>query len=142
MPLLSTNQTMVRSRMNSKSSAFSEEIDTDSSNGDNTEVKSEVFKAELFEQKYELFEKLGEGTSGVVHRCRKRRTSEEFAAKTFRFEEEHLPALKANFLVLNRLKHPYIIKYEGLYLDMKKLTGWLVMELVRAPSLDTIKLTS
>lgn len=48
MPLLSANQNMVRSRIKSKGSAFSEENDTDSSPGDFTEIKSEVFKAELF----------------------------------------------------------------------------------------------
>lgn len=35
-----------------------------------------------------------------------------------------------------------MIKYEGLYLDVKKLSGWLVMELANFPSLDKVKLTS
>ncbi len=55
--------------------------------------------------------------------------------KVFSFEDEHVPGLKANFLVLKRLKHPYILSYEGLYLDIKKHQGWLVMELAEAPSL-------
>lgn len=55
--------------------------------------------------------------------------------KTFVFEDEHVPGLKANFLVLKRLQHPYILSYEGLYLDMKKHTGHLVMELAETPSL-------
>ncbi len=88
-----------------------------------------------------MLEKLGEGSSGVVFKCRKRRTGDEFAAKSFTFEDEHLPALKANFLFLSRLKHPHIIKYEALYIDVKKHLGWLVMELVSYPSLLKAKLT-
>lgn len=79
--------------------------------------------------------KIGEGTNGVVYRCQRKQNQQEFAVKEFKIEEEDLPALKSNFLVMKRLKHPNIIKYEALYIDMRKRVGWLVMELVAWPSL-------
>jgi len=80
-------------------------------------------------------EKLGEGANGVVRKCKKRQTGEILAVKTFRFEDEHLPGLKSNFLIMKRLNHPNILKYEALYIDIKKHQGWLVMEFVDFPSL-------
>ena len=38
-----------------------------------------------FELKYELLEKLGEGSNGVVRKCRNKATGEVFAVKTFSF---------------------------------------------------------
>jgi calcium-dependent protein kinase len=37
---------------------------------------------------------------------------------------------------MKRLRHPNIIKYEALYVDTKKRTGWLVMEYISLPSLS------
>ena len=62
--------------------------------------------------------------------------------KTFTFDDEHLPGLKANFLVMRRLKHPNTIKYEALYIDPKKHQGWLVMEYVSLPSLSKANVKS
>jgi hypothetical protein len=81
----------------------------------------------VFEEKYELLEKIGEGTHGVVRKCRKRRNGDIFAVKSFSFEDEHFSSLKSNFIFMKRLKHSSIIRYESLYLDIKKRTGWLVM---------------
>jgi serine/threonine protein kinase len=75
-------------------------------------------------------EKIGEGSSGVVYRCSKRKTGEIFAAKSFKFEDEHVPNLKANFILQKSLNHPSIIRYEAIYLNMKKYLGWLVMEYI------------
>jgi serine/threonine protein kinase len=94
---------------------------------------------ELFESKYELLEKIGEGTNGVVRRCKKRSTGEYFAVKSFAVEDEQIPGLKSNFLNMKRLRHPNIIKYQALYIDAKKRMGWLVMELVNSPSLEGFK---
>jgi calcium-dependent protein kinase len=41
---------------------------------------------------------------------------------------------------MKRLKHHNIIKYEALYIDIKRRLGWLVMELVQAPSLKHVAL--
>lgn len=89
-----------------------------------------------------MLEKIGEGSNGVVNRCVKNSTGKEYAVKSFRFEDEHLPGLKANFLVINSLNHPNIINYEALYIDSKIHRGYLVMEFLPFPSLDTIKLKS
>jgi serine/threonine protein kinase len=43
---------------------------------------------------------------------------------------------------MKRLRHPNIIKYEALYIDTKKRMGWLVMELVKASSLEGVILKS
>ncbi len=34
-----------------------------------------------------MLQKLGEGSNGVVHRCRKRENDQEFAVKSFQFED-------------------------------------------------------
>lgn len=87
-------------------------------------------------------EKLGEGSNGVVHRCVKRRTGQSYAVKSFMFDDEQLPELKANFFLLRSLNHPSIIRYEALYIDLTKHAGWLVMELVLAQSLGRAELAS
>ena len=66
---------------------------------------------ELFSEKYELLSKLGEGTHGVVHKCRKRDDHKLFAVKSFTYEEEHLSGVKSNFLFMKNLDHPNICKY-------------------------------
>ena len=47
----------------------------------------------------------------MVHRCVKVKTGEEFAVKSFQFEDEHLPNIKANFLHMKRLEHAHIARY-------------------------------
>lgn len=64
-----------------------------------------------FELKYELLEKLGEGSNGVVRKCRNKATGELFAVKTFSFEEEHIAHLKENFMMMKRLRHSCIVRY-------------------------------
>jgi hypothetical protein len=39
---------------------------------------------------------------------------------------------------MRSLAHPNIIRYEALYIDTVKHAGWLVMELVVAPSLSRV----
>jgi hypothetical protein len=36
---------------------------------------------------------LGEGTDGVVYRCRKRRSGVEYAVKSFMFDDEQIPQI-------------------------------------------------
>jgi len=37
--------------------------------------------------------------------------------------------------MVKNVSHPNIVKYEALYVDLKKHACWLVMELLSAPSL-------
>lgn len=90
---------------------------------------------ETFQDKYELLEKLGEGSSGVVYRCRRIKTDEIFAVKSFQFEDQHLASIRANFVNMKRLDFPHLVRYEALYIDLRKHMAWLVMEYVGASSL-------
>ena len=82
--------------------------------------------------------KMGEGSNGVVHRCRKRKTGTDYAAKALMFEDEHLPQLRENFVLLRHLSHRNIVQYEALYLDLKRHQCWLVMELFESPNLARV----
>ena len=62
------------------------------------------------------------------------------AVKCFMVEDEHLMQIKENFQSLSQLKHPNILRYEALYIDMKKHQGWLVMQLVSHPTLELFSL--
>lgn len=68
--------------------------------------------------------------------CKKRKSGELFAVKCFKVEDEHLLELKANFRLLRQLRHPGVIRYEALYIDMRKHQGWLVMEYFGFPTLE------
>jgi serine/threonine protein kinase len=72
----------------------------------------------------------------VVHRCIKRRSGQEYAVKMFMFDDEQLPDLKSNFLLIKNLHHRNLIKYEALYIDLKKHACWLVMEYFEAKPLS------
>lgn len=96
----------------------------------------------MFELKYELLEKIGEGSNGLVRKCRSRESGKIFAVKSCTFEDEHLPHLKSNFLLVSRLRHPHIVHYESLYIDMQKRTAWLVMEYLNFSSLDKAVINS
>ena len=78
---------------------------------------------------------MGEGSDGVVHRCIKKKTGREYAAKAIMFEDEHITQLRYNYILMKSLSHRNIVKYEALYLDLKKHLCWLVMEFFEAPSL-------
>lgn len=43
------------------------------------------------------------------------------------FEDEHVPQLRYNYMLMKGLAHRNIVKYEALYLDLKKHLCWLVM---------------
>lgn len=71
-----------------------------------------------------------------MHRCIKRRSGQQFAVKTFMFDDEQLPDLKSNFLLIKNLRHRNLIQYEALYIDLKKHACWLVMEYFEAKPLS------
>ena len=84
--LLHQNVDLVKNIKSSNNRVEMEKFNTKStSSQESTPEKVCVEKYELFDEKYELCEKLGEGTNGVVRKCRKRQSGEEFAVKTFTF---------------------------------------------------------
>ena len=60
----------------------------------------------------------------------------------FMFDDQQLPDLKSNFLMVKNLNHPNLIKYEALYIDLKKHASWLVMEYFQAKPLSFTTITS
>lgn len=90
-----------------------------------------------FLEKYETGEKVGEGTDGVVRVCYHKEKKKRYAVKSMRMEEEQVLFLKKNFLSITHLYHGNVIKYQGLYLDMKRHTANLVMEYETMKPLST-----
>jgi hypothetical protein len=43
------------------------------------------------------------------------------------FDDEHIPQIRSNFVLVKGLNHRNLVKYEALYLDVKKHACWLVM---------------
>lgn len=50
-------------------------------------------------------------------------------------DEEQILFLKKNFRSIRKLDHPNIIKYQAMYLDLKKHTCFLVMDYLDMPDL-------
>lgn len=50
--------------------------------------------------------------------------------------------LRYNYMLMRGLSHKNIVKYEALYLDLKKHSCWLVMELLSSPSLVRVPIRS
>jgi calcium-dependent protein kinase len=44
--------------------------------------------------------------------------------------------------MMKRLRHPCIVRYESLFIDMKKRLAWLVMEHMNYPSLEKASIRS
>jgi serine/threonine protein kinase len=114
----------------------SAELTPSSTTTRNPEVAISSMELGLFDQKYEMGKKIGEGANGLVRLCTHRKKQQVFAVKTMMMDEEHILSLKKNFLTVRALQHPNIIKYRAIYLDMKKHLSYLVMEYLSLPSLD------
>ena len=78
---------------------------------------------------------MGEGANACVYRCKHRKTGKLYAAKKLKIEEEHILELKRNFINLKEIRHPSIIKYKALYLDLQQHCAYLIMECFDKPSL-------
>ena len=50
--------------------------------------------------------------------------------------------MKENFLAIHSLKHPNIVEYNALYIDMKRNLCSTVMEYVEFPSLEKVRIHS
>ncbi len=46
-----------------------------------------------------------------------------------------MASIRANFVNMKRLDFPHLVRYEALYIDLRKHMAWLVMEYVGASSL-------
>ena len=74
-PLLQQNINLTRKRLSEKEPEAANNGSRQSTpDSGNQRVSLENY--EIFEEKYQLLEKLGEGANGVVHKCRKRQTGE------------------------------------------------------------------
>lgn len=69
-----------------------------------------------FMEKYDLGEKIGEGSNGLVRKCYLKATRELFAVKTITMDDEHIMFLKKNFKYIKALNHPNVIRYHCMYL--------------------------
>lgn len=75
-PLLSRNHTLVQRKMSRQAECTSDSASEMSMEAEEQRVTATFEHAELFAEKYEITEKLGEGSNGVVHRCIKRRSGQ------------------------------------------------------------------
>ena len=57
-----------------------------------------------------------------------------------RIEQEHVLALKQDFITLKELNHPAVCSYKALYLRQEQRTAFLIMEYLPFPSLDKFTL--
>ena len=85
--VISQNQRLTQEVLLKKNQSTPENTPTSCSLSDKEEIESVVEHFELFGEKYELMEKLGEGTNGVVHKCKRRDNNKEYAVKSFRFDD-------------------------------------------------------
>lgn len=85
---------------------------------------------------YELFEALGQGTAGVVHRARRKVDGEEVALKTTRtVDVELLGIAEREYLILAGLGHPNIIRALDFFTLVDRAV--LVLEFFEGMALDT-----
>eukprot|EP00931_Biecheleriopsis_adriatica_P105128 TRINITY_DN79705_c0_g1_i1.p1 TRINITY_DN79705_c0_g1~~TRINITY_DN79705_c0_g1_i1.p1 ORF type:complete len:439 (-),score=63.96 TRINITY_DN79705_c0_g1_i1:63-1349(-) len=77
---------------------------------------------------FELFEKLGQGSTGCVHRARRKRDGEEVAVKIMRATEvEMIESFRQEHILLSRMAHPNIIKSLDFFVTIRGAA--LVLEL-------------
>lgn len=67
-------------------------------NFEETPSDEEDTDSSLFNEKYTMGQKTGQGAHGVVKRCYDRNTGQVYAVKTLTLQYEQLLALKKNFL--------------------------------------------
>ena len=92
----------------------------------------------LFEEKYEICEKLGEGANGVVKRCVDRNTGEVFAVKMGTMEEEHIVTLRSIVSIMKKLRHPNILQMKELYVDSHRSKYYHIIEYLPHNSLRKV----
>ncbi len=89
-----------------------------------------------FENKYDVLEIVGEGTTGLVKKCINKATGEIKAVKIIRTNEtEILKAVKGEFLMQKELDHPGIVKVYEMYFNPITSRIQIIMELIEGNEL-------
>lgn len=96
----------------------------------------------LFDLNYKMLEKIGEGAHGVVKKCESLKNGKIYAVKILKMDDEQIAYLKKNFINIESLDHPLIIKYKGMYFEEKKSLCYLIMEYFPFPNLLEIEIES
>lgn len=90
-------------------------------------------------EKYQLMEVLGVGSTSTVHRCRNKKTGEEFACKIINCQliEERFSGMMAQFQTeiqaLKSLRHDSIIRLYDVYMTDEKI--YIIMEMMEGGEL-------
>jgi hypothetical protein len=85
---------------------------------------------ERFQDRFEELEPLGEGTVGLVKRCRELATDREFAVKIIQTRDDEMVLnLKAEFEHVARLSQDNVVRVYELIVDRRNGTVHLIMEL-------------
>ena len=107
--------------------------------GEESEKEKEgIHRMNTFKEKYEMLEKIGQGSNGVVRKCRHKKRDIVYAVKCMQMDEEQILFLKKNFLFIKSLNHPNIIRYRRMFLDLPKRSCYLVMDFETMPSLENV----
>jgi serine/threonine protein kinase len=74
---------------------------------------------------------MGEGTTGIVKKCIKKTTREQFAVKIVRSNEtEVLKSVKNEFNIQKKMDHPNIVQAYEMFFNPIRSTLFLVQEYV------------
>ena len=91
---------------------------------------------ERFSDRFEELETLGEGTVGLVKRCRELETGREFAVKLIQTRDDEMVLnMKAEFEHVAKLQHENVVRVYELIVDARNGTVHLVMELFQGKEL-------
>ena len=89
-----------------------------------------------FEEKYEVLDTIGEGTTCLVKRCIDKATRKTWSAKIVRTNDiEVIKAIKTEFLILKSLSHPNIVKVHEMFYNPINSRIRIVMELYEGSDL-------
>lgn len=90
-------------------------------------------------EKYQLLEQIGQGSNGIVKKCRVKGKDAIYAVKRMKLDVEDCSELKKNFRMISNLSHENIISYKAIYLDIPKRVCHLVMDYEEMPNLSKAK---
>lgn len=82
-------------------------------------------------------EVIGEGTNALVRKCYRISDGSIFAVKVSQIEEEHVPCLRELFNAVKGLRHPSVVGYHEIFLNLKRRTCHLVMDYIEHPQLSS-----
>lgn len=92
-----------------------------------------------FSDRFEELEVLGEGTVGLVKKCRDTETDKLYAVKMIQTRDEEMVLnMKAEFEHITKLQHENVIRVYELIVDNRNGTVHLIMELFEGKELFTL----